>query len=62
MRCPFRKDAAREFAPCYGSECMAYMEYSSTPYTIVNGNCVVEPQKYAVCRMMPPIAASYGCV
>lgn len=26
-RCPFRKDESEEFEPCYGSMCMAYLEY-----------------------------------
>lgn len=58
MLCPFRKDATRDFAPCYGQDCMAYYEYDMFP----NPGIMEPVQRVPVCRMMA-LSAPYsgGC-
>ena len=61
-RCPFRKTADGEFAECYGAECMAYLEYDATPYTVFSkGGEQQESQHITMCHMMPMPGFGGGC-
>lgn len=62
-RCPFRKGENSGFAPCYGAECMAYLEYGQPLFSLGENKEKDEPPIHMiVCKMMAaPMFYSGGC-
>lgn len=62
-RCPFRKDENDDFAPCYGTGCMAYYEYDRPVLPVTTcGNYVAEYVRTTGCYRLSVIAPySGGC-
>lgn len=65
--CPFRQEHGNMndggFLPCYGAECMAYLEYDATQFIpVTDGQEKLEAQHVKLCRMMPyPTYYGGGC-
>ena len=61
-RCPFRKDAAGDFAPCYGASCMAYLEYDQPALSLSDTCGAMPPLHLILCRRMAqPLYFGGGC-
>lgn len=63
MKCPFRKDEHGEFMPCYGAECMAYLEYDQHVLSLTTQcNSNSPPVHLTLCRRMAqPMYYGGGC-
>lgn len=59
MRCPFRKNENGDFAQCYGTECMAYLEYDQPVYRCSEKEN--HPVHVTGCRMMMQPVFYNGC-
>lgn len=63
MKCPFRQNEHGEFMPCYGAECMAYLEYDQ-PALFLSMQCSGDqtPVRLTLCRRMAqPMPYGGGC-
>lgn len=55
-RCPFRKREDGEYMPCYGNECMAYVEYDQPiiSWSLHDKDEIKAPPVHVTaCKMMP---------
>ena len=63
MKCPFRITENKDFADCYGADCMAYFEYAPPPVTFGQTDFIAGGQPSApMCKRMLSYAPyTSGC-